>query len=459
MIENFTLIFDIGKTNKKLYLIDESLKERYQEYKRFEELKDDDGFPCDDLEGIAKWILDSIHRLIDEGEYKISKINFSTYGASLVHLDANGNRVTPFYNYLKPFPDDLKKAFFKKYYGEGNFTLVTASPSMGFLNSGFQLYYLKNKKPSFFKKLHRTLHFPQYLTYLITRKYSAEYTSVGCHTGLWDYINNEYAEWVKEEGLLELLPPVVNTSDFFTVEIEGLEIEVGVGVHDSSAALIPYLELSENPFILLSTGTWNICLNPFNNSQLNKDDLSKDCLMFMTKDGHSVKASRLFLGQELREKAMDLGAHFKEVYHKYKSITYNSAFKAKNECKKLLFHYKHLNEEGFGFSKPEKDRLDLFDSFEEAYHQLMHELTDIQISAIKLAVGSTKIHEIYIDGGFAHNEIFTQMLANKLPDMQVQSTEIALGSSLGAALLVADQSAKAHLKDSYKTRIHCPEHD
>ena len=39
-------------------------------------------------------------------------------------------------------------------------------------------------------------------------------------------------------------------------------IAVGAGLHDSSAALIPYLSAFREPFILLSPGTWCISLNP-----------------------------------------------------------------------------------------------------------------------------------------------------------------------------------------------------
>ena len=55
------------------------------------------------------------------------------------------------------------------------------------LNSGLQLYWLKKTKPEVFKKIKYSLHLPQYLSYIFTGIPLSEYTSIGCHTALWDY--------------------------------------------------------------------------------------------------------------------------------------------------------------------------------------------------------------------------------------------------------------------------------
>ena len=96
-------------------------------------------------------------------KYHIKAINFSTYGASFVHLDKNGKIITPLYNYLKPIPDEIVAEFDQKY---GNISDVTGSPQSGMLNSGMQLYWLKKSQPEVFKKIKYALHFPQYISYL-----------------------------------------------------------------------------------------------------------------------------------------------------------------------------------------------------------------------------------------------------------------------------------------------------
>lgn len=458
MAQEVNLVYDIGKTNKKLYIFNQSLNEIHQEYTRFDEIKDDDGYPMEDLSALTKWVIATAHKVINDPEYAVKSINFSTYGASLIHLDKDGEVIAPFYNYLKPFPEDLKKAFFEKHHGEANFSLITASPSMGFLNSGLQLYYLKYKKPEIFSKVHKSLHFPQYLSFLLTGEYASDYTSLGCHTGLWDFRSGKYAHWVAEEGLEPRLAPIYPSTKVFSKKIEGQTIEIGIGVHDSSAALIPYIQNTENPFVLISTGTWSICMNFFNERELNKEELAHDCLNFLGFKGRSIKASRLFLGQELREQAMKLGEHFGVAYHRYKTVPYDPTFEPLNtEPKHLRFRYNHLNVGRFDFKQAHTVDLEQYKDFDHAYHQLIHELTDLQIASLSLAIGASAIKDIYIDGGFANNELYTQMLADKLPQYNIYSTEYALGSALGAALLINMRTVpEDFLKNSYKPRIHPP---
>ncbi len=43
-------VVDVGKTNKKLFLFDEQYRIVYEQSDRFEETKDEDGDPCEDVE-------------------------------------------------------------------------------------------------------------------------------------------------------------------------------------------------------------------------------------------------------------------------------------------------------------------------------------------------------------------------------------------------------------------------
>jgi len=43
------LIFDIGKTNKKLLLFDEAYNMVYESIEQFQEIKDEDGFDGEDI--------------------------------------------------------------------------------------------------------------------------------------------------------------------------------------------------------------------------------------------------------------------------------------------------------------------------------------------------------------------------------------------------------------------------
>ena len=78
-------IFDIGKTNKKIILFDEKYQIVREQAKQFEEITDDDGNPCDDIESITSWIKDAIAILRDDTGFQVNAFNVSAYGASFVH--------------------------------------------------------------------------------------------------------------------------------------------------------------------------------------------------------------------------------------------------------------------------------------------------------------------------------------------------------------------------------------
>ncbi|MEO1260328.1 MAG: FGGY family carbohydrate kinase [Bacteroidota bacterium] len=443
-----TLIFDIGKTNKKCFLFDENYQEVYKDYQRLPEIKDEDGHPADDLQAIEKWIKKQAEKLLHSKKYKITAINFSTYGATLVHLDAKGKPLTPLYNYTKPFPENILNSFHKKYGGELKIASETASPPSGMLNAGLQLYWIKKTQPAIFEKIKWSLHFPQYLSYLFTGIPLSEFTGIGCHTSLWNYQKGDYHDWVFLEKITEKLPPIVSTATSINAAYAGKKIKVGTGIHDSSAALLPYLRADQKPFLLISTGTWSISLNPFSKELLSEEDLKNDCLNYMRIDGLPVKAARLFLGKEYQVQVEKMRMFFKAKKGVHRKIKFDENIfkKIKNDFKNKI-HFEFVKAQR---PQPEKTDYSLFENFKEAYHQLMVELMELQVIAIKRAIGATKIKKIYIDGGFADNDIFVKLLAFYFSNKKIRTTRSPLGSALGAALIISDQEVgKQFLKKNY----------
>src|ERR1700761_190872 len=95
-------IFDVGKTNKKIFLFDEEYRIVYERSARFLETVDEDGFPCENLESLRQSVFDSLNEVSRLKQFDVKAVNFSAYGASFVYLDEHGKPLTPLYNYLKP---------------------------------------------------------------------------------------------------------------------------------------------------------------------------------------------------------------------------------------------------------------------------------------------------------------------------------------------------------------------
>lgn len=425
-------IFDVGKTNKKLFLFDDNYRIVYEKSARFIETVDEEGFPCENLESLRLSVFDSLSEVFRLKEYRVKAVNFSAYGASFVYLDETGKCVTPLYNYLKPFPEELAKDFYARYGGEETFSTETASPILGNLNSGLQLYRLKHEKPDVFERIKYALHLPQYLSFLLSGKYYSDMTSIGCHTAMWDFANDRYHEWIQREGIALKLAPIVPANKVLNALFPGNTYKVGVGLHDSSAAMIPYLVNFHEPFILISTGTWCISMNPFNQSVLTEEELKDDCLFYIQYNGKHVKASRLFSGSEHEQQVKRISAHFNEDSIKFRNIAFDPEIirdlkRDHPQAKSNVF----AKESSFT-----KRNLDGFKNDIEAYHQLMLDLVNLQIASTQLVLKNTPVKRIFVDGGFSKNSIYMNLLAAVFPGIEVFAASMAQASAVGAALCI-----------------------
>lgn len=425
-------ILDVGKTNKKLFLFDESYNILWESSSLLPETKDEDGDPCEDLNLLNTWVQGTLIKVRDMRDLEIRAINFSAYGASFVHIGTNGESLTPLYNYLKPYPDNLKRQFYDQYGGEMIFSMITASPVLGSLNSGMQVYRLKWENPTLFGAIKYSLHLPQYLSWFLTNKACSDITSIGCHTNLWNFSQNYYHEWVYRESVINKLPAIQSAGTTHSLHPEmsyrifnehDTECLIGTGLHDSSAAMIPYLESFQEPFVLISSGTWSISMNPFNLDPLTIAELQNDCLCYLSFKGKPIKASRLFAGHEHAFYNERLAEYFQKDKDYCGKITYDPVIVSKlREGKNQSFRFSDLD-------------LSSFISYEESYHRLVMDLVDQQLISTGLIMTNT-VKRIFVDGGFSRNSIYMHLLADAFPALEVFAATIAQASAIGAAMAI-----------------------
>jgi len=452
MKQKVTAVFDIGKTNKKFFLFDKDFKEIHKEYSRFEEITDEDNHPTENLPALQKWLKQVFDQIVETDEYDIKAINFSSYGASFVHLDQHGNPLTPLYNYTKPLSQEVIDSFFESYGPKDDFLKATGCGDLSMLNSGLQLYWLKKTKPEIFKKIKYSLHLPQYLSFIFTGIPLSEYTSIGCHTALWDYSKKDYHSWVYKEGLDAILPPIVSTETSINMNYNGKRIKIGVGIHDSSSALLPYIRSIKKKFVLVSTGTWSIVFNAFDNSSTELTN-PEESLRYMRINGKPVMATRLFLGNEYKLQVAELDKKFnvEDSYHRNVKFDHNIYREIIQEFE-YRFKWESLSDENM----PSKTNVP-YDKYEHAYHHLMIELVELQVKCITDAIGDTDVSKIYVDGGFSNNDIYIKLLSYHFKDKKLRTTDASLGSALGAAIAISDTKLNSKfLKKNYALKKHVP---
>ena len=392
------------------------------------EVADDDGDPCDDLAAICAWVDAQTDALT--ARFAVRRINFSTYGATLVHLGVDGRPLTPLYDYLKPVDIPGLGEVYGAHGGPQAFHANTGSPPLGMLNSGLQLLWLRSSRPRAFAKTYVSLHLPNYLAYRLTGVARTEFTSIGCHTCLWDFPRGRYHDWLAGAGVLEKLPRTVSDARARDPHASVAGVSVGVGVHDSSAALVPYLRAEQEPFVLLSTGTWSIALNPTNTEPLTTYELSRDCLTFMRADGSPVKAARLFLGYEHDARVIELAAHYGVDPELYKVAAYEERLDPAGAAPRFAWeHLAAFAPRGTGHHFGDRD-------FLAAYHRLVRELVDVQLAQLDLVVPRRKLRRLLVDGGMSKSGLLLAMLGRAYPGADVVPAGTPVASALGAAILV-----------------------
>ena len=269
----------------------------------------------------------------------------------------------------------------------------------------------------------------------MTGNFFTDITSVGCHTNLWNFKKMKYHKWLKKEDIITKIAPMHGAEETLPL-LQNSSISVGIGLHDSSSALIPYSINFTEPFVLLSTGTWVITMNPFNNQPLTFEELKNDCLCFLHYQGKPVKASRLFAGNEHEIQTKRLADHFGVSVDTYKEVGYDkdiikqlrgTQFNAapisnkNNIMRQFEFENRNLND---------------FTNYEIAYHQLLLDIVDQQISSTNLVIHNSPVKKVFVDGGFSKNPIFMNLLAEAYPKMEVYAASMAQASALGAALAI-----------------------
>jgi len=435
-----TIIYDIGKTNKKMAVLDHQLNILYQQQITIDEIYDEDNFPSENLAALTDWMFQSLKAIIESREFIVEKINFSAYGATMVHLDNNGKVLTPVYNYLKNIPENIVVEFLAKY--SSQLAVDTASPVLGMLNAGMQLYWLKYTKPEIYGTIKYALHLPQYLSYFFTGKFYSDITSIGCHTLLWYFERNDYHDWVYQEGIHEKLAPIQEIDHMELVNIFDQKIRVGIGVHDSSATLVPYLKYSMEKFILLSTGTWCVTLNPFRDDRLTEKDMDEGCLNYIRYDKLPVRATSIFLGNEYQLQIKKLCDLYKIPESEILKIEYNNGLYEKWSYNiNRYFCFSSLDETTVGIIDPKEQ----FQNIHEAYHKLILELTNVLIDNMQKTVGADFPNVAFVDGGFTQNSVFLKILQLKLSQMEFLVSQFVSGAVIGAAILIAGTSIDSNV--------------
>jgi len=468
-------VIDIGMTNKKVAVYDDSLRQLNATYRVFEP-KTVDGLPCHDLEAMEEWFIAELAGFA--GKYPIKAIAVTAHGATFVCVGKDGKAAVPCVLYTHEPGEDFHRRFYERFGKAEELQARTGTPAFkAMINPAKGLFFAQGEFGEEFKNVSAVLPYPQYWSFRLTGKMGIETTYMGNHTYLWDQVDNTYSTVAHDLGIASLIPPTLHKSWDIIGTISGelaaktglpKETIVTMGIHDSNAALLPHFaKKGERGFILNSTGTWCVIMNPVAQYGFAPDELGKVVLFNISAFGTPIKTAIFLGGLEfeswsglftkqygckevpgwdeelyrsiLREKGFFLlpeitqgSGQFPNSRARIVEDGHSSYFKTMNSLRSRCFNVKISDQQ----------RLD----YERLIAALRISLVMQTLTALERA-GIEKGHEVYIEGGFRKDESYSRLLASALPDNRVFLTDISEATALGAAMTAKIALGGKSLKD------------
>ncbi|MGQ3293976.1 MAG: carbohydrate kinase, partial [Shinella sp.] len=288
-------VFDLGKTNSKLFVV--STEGHVIDEARTRPIwhEQADLRVLDDA-ALFGWMKDELARVV--AAHGVERIMFSGHGCTFA-LVAGDRLVHAILDYEQEPPVDIA-ARIDAMAPEFAETFSPPLP-LGF-NYGRHLLWLNERDSDLIGKADAILAYPQFWSWKFSGRTVSEVSYLGCHSNLWAPLQDDFSSLVERMDWRGRMPEFARAGDVIgmhavTLE-DGRSVEVAVhnGVHDSNAALYFYRSLGFTDFTLVSTGTWVIIFNPA--SPLERLDAARDMLANVTVDHQPVATIRFMGGRE-----------------------------------------------------------------------------------------------------------------------------------------------------------------
>ncbi|RWC43424.1 FGGY-family carbohydrate kinase [Mesorhizobium sp.] len=417
-------VIDIGKTNAKVALVDLA-DMREVALRRMANAPVADGpYPHHDVELLWSFIVDSLAGI--NREQRIDTISITAHGATGVLVDAAGELALPVLDYEFTGPDAVAQDYdaIRPAFAE------TGTPRLPVgLNLGAQFFWQQRNFPAEFAEAAAILMYPQYWAFRLTGVAANEVTSLGCHTDLWNPWKADFSSLVDRMQWRGLMAPVRQAKDRLGPILPALAKGTGLdpqtpvfcGLHDSNASLLPHLLSDRPPFSVVSTGTWVVSMAVGGNKIAL--DPARDTLVNVNALGDPVPSARFMGGREFSRLTEGQSEGWTEEDVATVLAGKTSLLPSTQQGSGPFPHHTAAWLDADGINNGQR------------FAAISFYLALMTATCLDL-IGADG--PIIVEGPFARNRLFTQMLAAATARAVIAS-EAATGTSIGAALLASDQ--------------------
>jgi sugar (pentulose or hexulose) kinase len=292
-------VFDVGKTNAKLSLVDPALAREVWSVRRPNNVVQGAGGRELDVLATEAWLIESLRTAPDRE--RISVIVPIAHGAAAVLVDHAGEVLA-----APDYEDSCFDEVGAEYTPLRDAYSLTFSPNLPQgLNLGRQLFYLQSRRADLFERAAHILLYPQFWAWRLSAVMAAEVTSLGTHTDLWRPHEQAYSSLARKQGWARMMPPQRSANDRLgrisasVAAATGLDAtcEVACGIHDSNASYLRFLmDREREAFTVVSSGTWTIVMA--NRGDLRRLREDRDMLANVNAFGSPVATARYMGGRE-----------------------------------------------------------------------------------------------------------------------------------------------------------------
>ncbi len=408
-------VFDLGKTNSKLFVFSSEGK-IVAESRTRPVWREEGGLRVLDDAHLLSWMETQLEQVVEA--HGVSGVTISGHGCTFALL-RDGELAAPVLDYEQEPPADVAARIDALIPDFGE----TFSPKLplGF-NYGRHILWLEERDPEMVHNTDTILAYPQFWSWRLSGRAVSEVSYLGCHSHLWAPLKDDYSSLVDRRGWRAKMPPMARAGaaigNWRTKA--GRNVAVHNGVHDSNSALYYYRSVGLTDFTLVSTGTWVIIFN--SDCPLDALDRERDMLANVTVD-HQPAATIRFMGG--REYEIASGGWSRPVPVEAlvsviaKGIYALPSFAAGGPMSG--------SQGGFVGPTPTDE--------ERAAAALLYVtlMTDLSLDLIRSG------NDIVIDGGLVKTGLYAGLLAALRPGQKVLTSANAEGSAFGAAALAFEE--------------------
>ena len=289
-------VFDVGKSNVRLSAVNDS-GVAMTTLERQNIVDSSPPYPHFDADALYAWLVKGLATLARD--FEVHAVVPVAHGACAALVDADG-LVIPIMDYEFRGVSDVDS----DYDAIARDFARTASPKLpAGLNLGRQLFWEQRQFPREFSRA-TILPYPQYWAARLCGVRAWEPTSLGCHTDLWEPRRGDFSAFAKTMGWdlrfgrrasawTPLGPPLPEVA-----AATGLsnECKILAGIHDSNASYLAHRATREQPFCVVSTGTWIVAMAHGSPLDVIREEM--DTLANVDAFGNPVLTARFMGGRE-----------------------------------------------------------------------------------------------------------------------------------------------------------------